>query len=84
MACLTYNGSYDQKPGLLNSILCWMDQQRYRISGPIREVYHRFNADELSHLNLPRSFLANREAEFVTELQIPVKPHPPEQDGHAQ
>ena len=72
MVCATYRGGYGQSAPLLNSMLHWIEAHQYEITGPLREVYHRFNANELQRLHLPESFLTEAEAEFVTELQIPL------------
>jgi hypothetical protein len=40
--------------------------------GPIREVYLRYGADGLD-FELPATYLANNNHEYVTELQISVE-----------
>jgi DNA-binding transcriptional MerR regulator len=69
--CVTYRGSYEQTPRLYGSMLQWIEQSGLRIAGPLREVYHRFGADQLDY-SLPSHVLATSSAEFVTELQTPV------------
>ena len=43
-----------------------------RASGPLREVYHRFGADQRGY-RLPAKRLAARPDQFVTELQVPAE-----------
>jgi DNA-binding transcriptional MerR regulator len=81
VACLTYGGSYGQTTELLNALLVWIEEHGYQIAGALREVYHRFNAGGLEHLNLPEAFLTGEEDEFVTELQLPVRALTPGETG---
>ena len=71
--CVTYQGSYDQTPALYGAMLAWMDRSGLRIDGPLREVYHRYGADQLGY-RLPKRVLAADSADYVTELQVPVAP----------
>lgn len=43
------------------------------VAGPLREVYHRFGADQEDY-RLPAKMLARHRVEYLTELQIPVSP----------
>jgi hypothetical protein len=43
-----------------------------RAAGPLREVYHRFGADQRGY-RLPARRLAARPEQFVTELQVPAE-----------
>lgn len=72
MACLVYTGAYDQTTEALRALLMWVEQHRYEIDGPLREVYLRFGADEVGY-RIPDVYLTEQNAEFVTELQIPVR-----------
>jgi DNA-binding transcriptional MerR regulator len=69
--CVTYRGAYEQTPRLYESMLRWVEQSGLRIAGPLREVYHRFGADQAGY-SLPAHVLASSSAELVTELQTPV------------
>lgn len=71
MACLVHAGGYDGLPGAFAVLLRWIERHRYTIVGPTREVYLRFGADQIGY-SLPDAYLAGSDAEFVTELQIPV------------
>ena len=56
---------------LYSQLLQWLDRSGMRMSGPLREVYHRYGADQIGY-RLPASVLTNNSAEYVTELQAPV------------
>jgi DNA-binding transcriptional MerR regulator len=73
MGCVTYRGPYNQALGLYNVMLLWMERSGFRIEGPLREVYHRYGADQIGY-RLPAHVLAASSAEYVTELQAPVAP----------
>jgi DNA-binding transcriptional MerR regulator/effector-binding domain-containing protein len=73
MSCITYRGPYEQTPLLYSQLLQWLDRSGMRMSGPLREVYHRYGADQTGY-RLPASVLTNNSAEYVTELQAPVAP----------
>jgi len=69
-ACITYAGSYSQSAPLVQRLLSWLNSTGAAAAAPYREVYHRFGADMRGY-RLPRYRLAQSEAEFVTELQVP-------------
>jgi DNA-binding transcriptional MerR regulator/effector-binding domain-containing protein len=71
MGCITYRGPYEQTSMLYSQLLQWLDRSGMRMSGPLREVYHRYGADQVGY-RLPASVLTNNSAEYVTELQAPV------------
>ena len=73
MGCVTYHGPYDQTPALYTAMLRWIGRSGLRIDGPLREVYHRYGADQVGY-RLPQHVLAGSSAEYVTELQAPVAP----------
>lgn len=73
VGCITYSGPYAQTPALYESMLRWMERSGLRIAGPLREVYHRFGANQ-SGYRLPPHVLAASSEEYVTELQAPVAP----------
>ncbi len=70
--CITYRGPYEQTPLLYSQLLQWLDQSGMRMSGPLREVYHCYGADQNGY-RLPAAVLTNNAAEYVTELQAPVQ-----------
>lgn len=73
MGCITYHGPYEQTAMLYSQLLQWLDHSGMRMAGPLREVYHRYGADQIGY-RLPASVLTNDSAEYVTELQAPVAP----------
>jgi DNA-binding transcriptional MerR regulator/effector-binding domain-containing protein len=72
MASITYRGPYEQTPLLYSQLLQWLGRSGMRMNGPLREVYHRYGADQIGY-RLPASVLANDSAEYVTELQAPLE-----------
>lgn len=72
-ACVVYTGSYDRLTEVLAALLVWIEHNQFRVAGPLREVYLRFNADSVSELNLPKAFLANQSQALVTEVQLPIQ-----------
>jgi DNA-binding transcriptional MerR regulator len=73
MGCITYRGPYEQTSTLYSQLLQWLDRSGMRMSGPLREVYHRYGADQVGY-RLPAAVLTSDSAEYVTELQAPVAP----------
>jgi DNA-binding transcriptional MerR regulator/effector-binding domain-containing protein len=71
--CVTYQGPYEQTPLLYEAMLRWIARSGFALAGPLREVYHRFGADQ-SGYRLPEHVLAATSSEYVTELQAPVAP----------
>lgn len=70
-ASVTYHGPYEQTPLAYSMLLEWMSRSGMRLSGPLREIYHRYGADQIGY-TLPAAVLAKTSTEFVTELQAPV------------
>ena len=69
--CVIYQGAYSQTDSLFDSMRRWIKQTGATATGPRREVYHRFGADQIGY-GLPGHRLACDPADFVTELQIPM------------
>lgn len=72
-ACVVYTGSYERLTEVLSTLLVWVEHNQYRVAGPLREVYLRFNADNVSELSLPKAYLANQTEALVTEVQLSVE-----------
>lgn len=72
MACLIHTGRYEDLPQAFSVLLGWIEHNGYTIAGPTRELYLRFGADQAAY-RLPEAYLTENAADFVTELQIPVK-----------
>lgn len=71
-ACAVYSGTYDQTDSAVSAIRHWAAQHRAKIAGPLREVYLRFGADQRGY-RLPSRWIAKTQAEFVTEIQAPIR-----------
>jgi len=69
---ITYSGGYAQTRTLRARMVRWLERSGLRASGPMREVYHRFGADQRGY-RLPARRLAQHPDQFVTELQIPAE-----------
>lgn len=70
---VTYRGPYQQTPLAYSRLLEWMSRSGMRLAGPLREIYHRYGADQIGY-SLPGAALATSSTDFVTELQAPVAP----------
>src|SRR5258708_11205244 len=71
-ASITYAGSYAQTAALRARMATWLRRSGLRAAGPLREVYHRFGADQRGY-RLPERRLASSSDQFVTELQLPAE-----------
>lgn len=60
-ACITYYGSYEMGEEYFNNIMCWIEENNYEISG-----------DALV-LNIAEAAFSEKELEFITEIQVPIK-----------
>jgi len=69
---ITYSGSYEQTRPLHARMVRWLARSGLRAAGALREVYHRFGADQRGY-RLPARRLAARPEQFVTELQVPAE-----------
>lgn len=63
MACLTYHGAYANLADATQTLLDWIAQNGYRVTGPGREVYL---------INGP-GFIRQNDPSYVTEIQFPVE-----------
>lgn len=68
---VTYRGPYEQTPLAYSQLMEWMSRSGMQLSGPLREIYHRYGADQVGY-SLPAAVLAKHSTDFVTELQAPV------------
>lgn len=71
MACLVHTGRYEGLPHAFSVLLRWIEANQLAVVGPTRELYLRFGADQEAY-TLPDVYVTENDAEFVTELQIPV------------
>jgi DNA-binding transcriptional MerR regulator len=75
-ASITYSGPYFRPEDLYRRVRRWVGQQRLTLARrPIREIYHRFGADQVGY-RLPAHRLAAGPQRYVTELAIPVQARP--------
>ena len=66
-----YAGGYAATNRLFDDMRARVADAGLQIAGPLREIYHRFGADQEDY-SLPKKMIAARAAEFLTELQLPV------------
>lgn len=71
MACLVHTGGYDRLWEAFSVLLGWVESNGHGITGPTREVFLRFGADQMGY-SLPDAYVTDKSEEYVTELQIPV------------
>lgn len=72
-ACTTYVGGYDQWWRVAEGILRTLEARRMAPAGPMREAFLQFRARDPKGLGLPRAYLAERDEDLVTEMQVPVR-----------
>lgn len=72
MACLVHTGRYEGLAEAFSVMLNWIEANDFVVTGPTREVYLRFGADQDDY-TLPDVYLADNDDDFVTELQVPVR-----------
>jgi len=68
---LIYSGDYAKTPTLHGRMLDWALAAGLDVDGPLREIYHRFGADQDDY-ELPAAVIASRQEDFITELFLPV------------
>jgi len=56
MACLMYNGPFSKYLDNYRVILGWIDRNGYTITGPFREVYYKFDWNDLDHIAVEIQF----------------------------
>lgn len=71
-ATVVHTGRYATIYRAYNALLDWIQANGYRMTGPVREVYLRYGADDLG-FELPPTYLVEGASPFVTELQLPVE-----------
>ena len=69
-ACVVHRGGYGGLTGAATALLTAAEARGLRVAGPPREVYLRFGA--AAGLGVPPAYLAADDADYVTELQLPV------------
>lgn len=71
-ACVVHAGQYAALYQAYNALLAWSEANRYRLAGPVREVYVRYGAEGLG-FDLPPTYVTSDPAQYITELQLPVE-----------
>lgn len=71
-ACLVFGGSHAGAPAAQEALERWMRLNGAQGSGPLRESYCRFAADQHGY-QLPKRFMARSVSEYRTELQVPLR-----------
>lgn len=56
MACLLYNGAFADYLDQFRVILGWIERNGYTIVGPFREVYYKFDWNDLDHIAVEIQF----------------------------
>jgi DNA-binding transcriptional MerR regulator len=70
VASVIHRGDYGGIAPARRRLERWVEAAALRRAGPMRTVYLQFGAE--SDLQLPPGWVVERDAEFVTELQVPV------------
>jgi DNA-binding transcriptional MerR regulator len=71
-ASLTYRGPYASTDELYRKMRVWLSRQQFALAPrPIREIYHRFGADQVGY-RLPTHRVASSAQRYVTEVAIPI------------
>ena len=69
-ATVIHHGSYATIAATRRSLERWVDAAGFGVVGPLRVLYLQFGGEP--ELALPRDYLVDRDADFITELQLPV------------
>ncbi len=69
--CGRFSGPYGQGIGVFEGMQRWIESSGERVTGPLREVYWRYGADQNGY-SVPKSQLARVPADYLTEIQIPI------------
>lgn len=74
LACsIVYEGDYRQTATVAREIETWVATAGFVPDGPMREIYHRFGADQEGY-SLPAKVLADRSGDYLTEVSLPIVP----------
>lgn len=69
-ATVIHRGPYRTTPTATRALEDWVDAAGLTRAGPMRILYLQFGAER--ELNVPRGYVVERAADYVTELQLPV------------
>ena len=69
-ASVIHRGGYGSLADARRTLARWVEAAGLTPAGPLRVLYLQFGAEP--ELRVPGAFLVERDADFVTELQLPV------------
>lgn len=61
MVCIVHKGPFSTISGTFEALYDWIGQNGYKISGPLREIYHK------------GEWITENTEEYITELQVPIE-----------
>ena len=68
---IVYAGAYFKTEKLFAQMTAWIAHAGLSPAGPMRELYHKFGADQDDY-RLPAKMIVSNSRDYLTELQIPV------------
>lgn len=68
---ILHRGDYDTLPVARRELEAWAEAAGHEPTGPLRILYLQFGAE--AELRLPRAWTVERDADFVTELQLVIE-----------
>ena len=71
VASVMHRGPYGGVAAARETLRRWVDAARLTPAGPMRTLYLQFGAEP--ELRLPPGWVVHRDADFVTELQLPIQ-----------
>jgi DNA-binding transcriptional MerR regulator len=70
-ATILHHGDYGTLPAAIDQLRAWVAAAGHAPDGPLRILYLQFGAEP--DLRLPRAWTVERDADYVTELQLPIE-----------
>jgi hypothetical protein len=71
VAAAMHRGSYDRIASVQAALMAWVAAARLPTDGRLRILYLQFGAEP--ELRVPPAYLVERDADFVTELQLELR-----------
>lgn len=69
-ATILHRGEYDSLPAAIDTLIGWLAAAGHEPAGSLRILYLQFGAE--ADLRLPRGWTVDNDADYVTELQLPL------------
>jgi effector-binding domain-containing protein len=69
-ATFIVRGGYERLVDAREALAAWVETAGLRATGPLRIVYLQYGA--APNLRLPRGYVVDADADYVTELELPV------------